>query len=159
MHELEFGNSSATLQLLSGFNREEFWHSKIRQPIQDVAGDLKLPTSDSAIVRQSLSFRHVFGIATHTNRIPLFRSTHFDHGMLRDCVLGSRCGAAGDADHDRDDEPDEPDDIDEPGDAREAVRRIGFQRGARKKPSHCELYGMSFGATRTTEPCDVGRLA
>ena len=159
MHELEFGNSSATLQLLSGFNREEFWHSKIRQPIQDVAGDLKLPTSDSAIVRQRLSFRHVFGIATDTNRIPLFRSTHFDHGMLRDCALGSRCGAAGDADHDRDDEPDEPDDIDEPGDAREAVRRIGFQRGARKKPGHCELYGMSFGATRTTEPCDVGRLA
>jgi hypothetical protein len=40
--ESKFGNSSATLQLLSGSNREGFWHSKIRHPIQDVAGDHRL---------------------------------------------------------------------------------------------------------------------
>jgi hypothetical protein len=42
VHESKFGNSSATLQLLSGSNREGFWHSKIRHPIQDVAGDHRL---------------------------------------------------------------------------------------------------------------------
>jgi hypothetical protein len=42
VHESKSGHSSATLQLLSGSNREGFWHSKIRHPIQDVAGDHRL---------------------------------------------------------------------------------------------------------------------
>ena len=45
VRESSFGSSSATFQLLSDSNREGFWHSKIRHPIQDITGDdyLDLP--------------------------------------------------------------------------------------------------------------------
>jgi hypothetical protein len=42
VHESKSGHRSTTLQLLSGSNREGFWNSKIRHPIQDVAGDHRL---------------------------------------------------------------------------------------------------------------------
>ncbi len=42
VHESSFSSSSATSQFLSGANREGFWDSKTRHPIDDVTGISRL---------------------------------------------------------------------------------------------------------------------